>query len=288
MKSREPLEHSDAEALPRRRRRIAWKLQTKYKIVVLSNGDPRWLETAKKATAFRSITSRWPRRKTRCFSSRHTKSGQYPERAPGRGAVSSPTNRVSHSRAPSRRAERVHRPPQAPLRLHPAPAGHPGADMKLLADLMVYMKLLDGSSSQPGGVGGPFCSMLLADLGAEVIKIEEPSSVPMTAALSGRPFVGGENAHPPVREQEQAQLRGQLEGSGCTSCAAWPHCCDVILENFRPRWPASSARPQELRQTNPGLVSCSISGFGAHGAGQSATWLRLDHPGRVGGDGHHR
>lgn len=115
-------------------------------------------------------------------------------------------------------------------------------------------------------VSGPYCSMLLADLGAEVIKIEEPSSGDDSRAF-GPPFVGGESAYfLSVNRNKRSCAVNLKDPDGVAIVRGLAARCDVILENFRPGTLARlGLDPEELRQTNPGLVSCSISGFGRTG-----------------------
>lgn len=115
-------------------------------------------------------------------------------------------------------------------------------------------------------VSGPFCSMLLADLGAEVIKIEEPSSGDDSRAF-GPPFVGGESAYFLSVNRNKRSCAVNLrcpEGIELVSKLALQ--CDVMLDNFRPgTLERLGLIQQELRSMNPGLISCSISGFGHSG-----------------------
>lgn len=115
-------------------------------------------------------------------------------------------------------------------------------------------------------VSGPFCSMLLGDLGAEIIKIEEPELGDDSRAF-GPPFVGGESAYflsvnrnkrscaVNLRDQDGVQIVRKLVGQ-----------CDVLLDNFRPGTLQRLGLPhQELRAIHPRLISCSITGFGSSG-----------------------
>ena len=116
-------------------------------------------------------------------------------------------------------------------------------------------------------VSGPFCSMLLGDLGAEVIKIEEPGSGDDSRAF-GPPFSGGESAYfLSVNRNKRScaiNLRDE-EGVGIARRLALQ--CDVLLDNFRPGTMARLGLDHhELRAANPALISCSITGFGRTGA----------------------
>ena len=112
-------------------------------------------------------------------------------------------------------------------------------------------------------LAGPFCTMGLGDLGAEVFKLEEPKGGDDTRAF-GPPFVGGESTYflsinrnkksvaVDLKSPEALQLVQRLAAS-----------CDVVVENFRPGVAARlGLGAQALREQNPRLIYCSISGFG--------------------------
>jgi len=115
-------------------------------------------------------------------------------------------------------------------------------------------------------VSGPFCSRLLADLGAEVIKIEEPLQGDDSRAF-GPPFVGGESAYfLSVNRNKRSCAINLKEPEGVQLVQSLAARCDVLLENFRPGTLARlGLNHQVLRLANPLLVSCSISGFGHTG-----------------------
>lgn len=115
-------------------------------------------------------------------------------------------------------------------------------------------------------VSGPFCSMLLGDLGAEVIKIEQPSSGDDSRAF-GPPFVGGESAYFLSVNRNKLSCAVNLKApEGVELVRKLAGRCDVLLENFRPGTLARLGLDhKKLRATNPRLVSCSISGFGRTG-----------------------
>ena len=115
-------------------------------------------------------------------------------------------------------------------------------------------------------VSGPFCSMLLGDLGAEIIKIEEPMHGDDSRAF-GPPFSGGESAYfLSVNRNKRScaiNLRNQ-EGVGIVQRLA--EQSDVLLDNFRPgTMERLGLDHHAIRATNPKLISCSITGFGRTG-----------------------
>ena len=115
-------------------------------------------------------------------------------------------------------------------------------------------------------LSGPYCTMQLADMGARVIKIEQPGKGDDTRAW-GPPFVNGESAYflSVNRNKESLTLdlkhpaaRGVLERLLAKA--------DVVVENFRPGTMARLGLAYEqLESSHPRLVYCSISGFGQTG-----------------------
>jgi crotonobetainyl-CoA:carnitine CoA-transferase CaiB-like acyl-CoA transferase len=123
------------------------------------------------------------------------------------------------------------------------------------------LKVVDLSSH----LSGPYCAMVLADHGADVVKVERPGSGDDARKMP--PFVGGESAPFMIwnrnkrsvvidlkTEAGKGQLLGLIDGA------------DVLIENFRPGtlerlglgWDTLSAR-------NPRLIYAAISGFGQTG-----------------------
>ena len=115
-------------------------------------------------------------------------------------------------------------------------------------------------------VSGPFCSMLLGDLGAEVIKIEEPEHGDDSRAF-GPPFVGGESAYfLSVNRNKRSCAVNLRDPDGVRLTRQLAEQCDVLLDNFRPGTMKRLGLDHgELRAINPKLISCSITGFGSTG-----------------------
>ncbi len=115
-------------------------------------------------------------------------------------------------------------------------------------------------------MSGPYCTMLLADMGARVIKIEHPAHGDDTRAW-GPPFVAGESAYflSVNRNKESLALdlkAPEARGIIATLLAA----ADVLVENFRPGIMTRLGLGYEaVSRDYPGLVYCSISGFGQTG-----------------------
>lgn len=115
-------------------------------------------------------------------------------------------------------------------------------------------------------LAGPFCSMILADLGAEVIKVEEPGRGDETRSW-GPPFAGSESAYYLSINRNKKSIAVDLKREeGRRIIYALAKRADVALENFRPGVVKRlGVDYQTLKALNPRLVYCSISGFGQEG-----------------------
>lgn len=129
-------------------------------------------------------------------------------------------------------------------------------------------------------IPGPFATMLLADLGAEVVKIEAPDGDEMQHLgprdAEGAPiFYASVNAGKSVRRMN---LKDSAERAEFLQLAA---AADVLVESFRPGVMGRLGLGYEtLRAVNPRLVYCALSGYGTHGplareAGHDANYLAL-------------
>ena len=114
-------------------------------------------------------------------------------------------------------------------------------------------------------LAGPFCSALLADLGAEVIKVEAPGRG--DDARHFAPFRGGESAYFLLINRGKKSITLNLKDKrGVKLLHRLAQSADVVVENFRPGVAARlGAGYQELDRINPKLVYASISGFGQDG-----------------------
>ena len=115
-------------------------------------------------------------------------------------------------------------------------------------------------------MAGPVCTMLLADMGADVIKIEKPNGGDDTRRM-GPPFAGGWAAGFLALNRNKRSLALNLrDEQGRQVFRRLLADADVVVENFRPgvmeRLELDYAA---LAQIKPSLVYCSISGFGATG-----------------------
>lgn len=113
-------------------------------------------------------------------------------------------------------------------------------------------------------LAGPYCTALLADLGAEVIKLEPPAGDDYRHV---GPFRDGESALFTLNNRGKKSLVLDLKDPADLELAlAIADRSDVVVENFRPGVAARLGLGAEtLRARNPRLVFCSISGFGQQG-----------------------
>lgn len=115
-------------------------------------------------------------------------------------------------------------------------------------------------------LSGPFCTMLLADMGARVIKIEHPVRGDDTRHW-GPPFVGGESAYflSVNRNKESVALDFKQPASKPIVDAIVARA-DVLVENFRVGAMQRAGLGYEtLHARHPKLIYCSISGYGQTG-----------------------
>ncbi|GAB6876623.1 CaiB/BaiF CoA transferase family protein [Thermaerobacter litoralis] len=115
-------------------------------------------------------------------------------------------------------------------------------------------------------LSGPYCTMMLADFGADVIKIERPGTGDDTRAW-GPPFVNGEAAYFLAVNRNKRSVVVDLKApEGRDLIRHMARQCDVVVENFRPGTAAKlGIGPEDLLRENPRLVYASISGFGQDG-----------------------
>jgi formyl-CoA transferase len=115
-------------------------------------------------------------------------------------------------------------------------------------------------------VAGPYCSMFLGDLGAEVVKIEQPGAGDDTRGW-GPPFAGGESAYYLCINRNKQSLTLDLKSKRAVELLRQlVKAADVIIENFRPgTMERLGLGEKELRELNPRLIYASLTGFGADG-----------------------
>jgi crotonobetainyl-CoA:carnitine CoA-transferase CaiB-like acyl-CoA transferase len=115
-------------------------------------------------------------------------------------------------------------------------------------------------------LSGPYCTMLLADMGARVIKIEQPGKGDDTRAW-GPPFVAGESAYfLSINRNKESVTLDFKQPSGRALLDRLIARADVLVENFRPGAMRRLALDFEtLSSRQAQLIYASISGFGQYG-----------------------
>ena len=145
---------------------------------------------------------------------------------------------------------------------------------------LTSLKLLDFSTLLPG----PFASMLLADMGADVVRVEAPHRAdlvrmmpPFDGAISGWHGVLNRNKRSIGLDLKQPEAVEVVKRLVATDGGGY----DVVLEQFRPGVMARLGLGyDDLKAINPGLIYCAITGYGQTGpykdrAGHDNNYLAL-------------
>ena len=116
-------------------------------------------------------------------------------------------------------------------------------------------------------LAGPHCTMMLADLGARVLKIEPGDEGDSTRGLAPHLGHGVSSYFSSVNRNKEGVALNLKNPHGLQVLRDLVACSDVIIDNFRPgTMERLGVDYNELRRNvNPRLVSCSISGFGSTG-----------------------
>jgi crotonobetainyl-CoA:carnitine CoA-transferase CaiB-like acyl-CoA transferase len=121
-------------------------------------------------------------------------------------------------------------------------------------------------------LSGPYCSMYLGDFGARVIKLEHPDGGDDTRGF-GPPFINGESTYfMSINRNKESVAIDFKDERGRELARRLAARADVLLENFRPgALERLGLDYKQLREANPRLIYCSISGFGHSG---DPDWVR--------------
>src|ERR1700730_716407 len=109
-------------------------------------------------------------------------------------------------------------------------------------------------------LAGPYCTLLLGDMGADVVKIEQPGTGDETRQW-GPPFIAGESSYfMSVNRNKRSVTLDLKSDHGIEALRRLTRTADVLVENFRPgtmeRLGLGYAQAREL---NPSLIFCSVS-----------------------------
>ena len=124
------------------------------------------------------------------------------------------------------------------------------------------IKIVDLSAA----LTGPFCTQLLADFGAEVLKIEPPGKGDMLRAF-GPPYLKGESPYFLLTNRNKRGITLDItKERGREILIRLAKDADVFIENYRPSVKKKLKIDYDtLKEINPRLIYCSISGFGQTG-----------------------
>jgi formyl-CoA transferase len=111
-------------------------------------------------------------------------------------------------------------------------------------------------------LAGPYCSMMLADLGADVVKVERPGGGDPTRTW-GPPFVDGESTYFLCANRGKRSICIDLaDAEGIELVCTLAERADVVIENFLPGGAERLGLGYEqLRERRPSLVYCSVAGY---------------------------
>lgn len=113
-------------------------------------------------------------------------------------------------------------------------------------------------------LAGPFSTMMLADMGAEVIKIEIPGKGDDSRSFG--PFVNGESGYYMNVNRNKKGITLNLKGKGKDLFLEMVKEADVVVENYRPGVMEKLGLGYEvLKEVNPAIIYGAVSGFGHYG-----------------------
>src|SRR5215470_10760444 len=127
-------------------------------------------------------------------------------------------------------------------------------------------------------LAGPFCTMLLGDLGARVIKIEHPEEGDVTRGWAPpyEPSIGLSAYYLSINRNKESLALDLSSGLGARSVRILARRADVLVENFPPGGIEKFGLSlEDLRRENPRLVTASVTGFGRTGPDASAPGFDL-------------
>ncbi len=141
---------------------------------------------------------------------------------------------------------------------------------------LTTLRVLDFTTLLPG----PYATMMMADMGAEVLRVESPDRMDMTRMIP--PHDGGTStAHAYLNRGKQSITLDLKQAESIEQVKSLVRDFDIVIEQFRPGVMARLGLDYEsLKAENPALIYCSISGYGQTGpyrerAGHDINYLAL-------------
>ena len=138
------------------------------------------------------------------------------------------------------------------------------------------LKILDFSTLLPG----PYASMMMADLGAEVLRLESPTRPDLVRMLSPR-VKDGSATHATLNRSKHSLALNLKKPDAVKIVQQLVGKYDIVLEQFRPGvMKRLGLDYEELRKYNPALIFCSLTGYGQTGpyrnrAGHDLNYLAI-------------
>ena len=131
-----------------------------------------------------------------------------------------------------------------------------------VAGMLAGVRVVDFTQA----LSGPYCTMMLADLGADVIKVERPV-IGDDARHWGPPFIGDDAAYfMSVNRSKRSTAFDLKDPADHKTVCDLIATADVVVENWRPGTANRvGLNPRVLRADHPRLIFCSISGYGQDG-----------------------
>lgn len=141
------------------------------------------------------------------------------------------------------------------------------------------VKVLDLSRLLPG----PYCTLLLADLGADVVRVEDEKGGDLIRYLPPLCEDGQSAVFHALNRGKRSVALNLRSDEGRAAVRALAARADVLLESFRPGvLERMGLEPAALHEQNPGLVVCRISGYGQTGPDRLRAGHDLDYCARAG------
>lgn len=132
----------------------------------------------------------------------------------------------------------------------------------MLSDALRGVRVIDLTRN----FAGPFCTMLLADLGADVIKVERPGAGDDTREWRPPEWNGHSASYLSANRNKRSITVDMDTDHGREVIRRLAETADVLVESFRPgSLQARGLDAESLRSLNPRLIYCSISAYGQQG-----------------------